>query len=178
MQAETVICSACGAPLTIPETVEYVACRYCQAQLHVQRNQSVVFTEVLQSLQKQTERIADTTDVLRIQNEIALLDREWEQQSAGLMVHGKHGRVSVPDKTSAVVGGTVITLFGLFWTAMAGLMFPPMALFGLLFISLGLWNTFKVHNDAGRYTQLRTLHDQKRQALRDQLQMLNHPESH
>jgi hypothetical protein len=152
--------------------VEYVACRYCQAQLHVQRNQSVVFTEVLQSLQQQTERLADNTEILRLQNEIALLDREWEQQSAELMVHGKHGRVSTPDKNSAVVGGMFITIFGLFWTCIAGAMFPPMALFGILFIVMGLINVRKQHDNAERYTQLKASHQIKRDRLREQLDQL------
>lgn len=169
MPTETVTCGGCGAPLTIPENVEYVACRYCQAQLHVQRNQSVVFTEVLQSLQQQTERLVDNTDILRIQNEIALLDREWEQQTAGLMVRGKHGRVSVPDKNSAVFGGIFLTVFGLFWTCLAGAMFPPIALFGILFIVFGLVNVRKQHDNAERYSQLQAAHEIKRNKLRRQL---------
>ena len=169
MQTETVTCGGCGAPLTIPENVEYVACRFCQAQLHVQRNQSVVFTEVLQSLRQQTERLADNTEILRLQNEIALLDRDWEQKTAELMVHGKHGRVSVPDKTSAVLGGTVIAIFGLVWTCIAGAMFPPMALFGILFIAMGLWNARQQHDNAERYQQLKASHQIQRDRLRDQL---------
>ncbi len=172
MQTETVSCGGCGAPLTIPENVEYVACRFCQAQLHVQRNQSVVFTEVMKSLQQQTERLADNTDILRIQNEIALLDREWEQQSAALMVRGKHGSVSVPDKSSAVLGGIFIALFGLFWTCLAGAMFPPMALFGILFIAIGLLNARKHHENANRCDQLNQIHQQKRDDLRNQLDQL------
>lgn len=169
MQTETVTCGGCGAPLTIPENVEYVACRFCQAQLHVQRNQSVVFTEVLQSLQQQTERLADNTEILRLQNEIALLDRDWEQKTAELMVHGKHGRVSVPDKTSAVLGGTVIAIFGFIWTCIAGVMFPPMALFGILFVAMGLWNARQQHDNAERYQQLKASHQIQRDRLRDQL---------
>lgn len=172
MQTETVTCGGCGAPLAIPENVEYVACRFCQAQLHVQRNQSVVFTEVLQSLQQQTERLADNTEILRLQNEIALLDREWDQRTAELMVHGKNGRVSVPDKTSAVVGGAFIAVFGLGWTCFAGAMFPPMALFGILFVVLGLFNVFKQYNNAERFAQLQSAHQLQRHRLREQLKAL------
>ncbi len=169
MQTETVTCGGCGAPLSIPDNVEYVACRFCQAQLHVQRNQSVVFTEVLQSLQKQTERLADNTDVLRLQNEIAMLDREWDQKSSELMIRGKHGRVSVPDKTSAVVGGIFLTLFGLFWTVMAGAMFPPMALFGILFIIFGVISCVKVHTNAERFETLQATHQHQRNELLNRL---------
>lgn len=170
MQTETVTCGGCGAPLSIPGNVEYVVCRFCQAQLHVQRHQSVVFTEVLQSLQQQTERLAETTEVLRLQNEIALLDRDWDQQSAELMVRGKHGRVSVPDKSSAIVGGVFLTLFGLFWTVMAGAMFPPMALFGILFIIFGVMNCMKLHSNADRYEALQAAHHRQREDLLRRLQ--------
>lgn len=176
MQTETVTCGGCGAPLSIPGNVEYVACRFCQAQLHVQRNQSVVFTEVLQSLQKQTERLAETTEVLRLQNEIALLDREWEQKTADLMVRGKHGRVSVPDKSSAIIGGVFLTLFGLFWTIMAGAMFPPMALFGILFIVFGVMNCVKIHTNAERYESLQTTHERQRRELRERLREIDRTE--
>lgn len=172
MQTETVTCGGCGAPLTIPENVEYVSCKFCHAQLHVQRNQSVVFTEVMKSLQQQTERLADNTEVLRIQNEIALLDREWEQQSAGLMVHGKHGSVSVPDKTSTVLVGIFVVAFGLMWTCIAGVMFPPFALFGILFVAIAMWNIIKQHNNAGRYAELQAAHEIKRNKLRRQLDAL------
>lgn len=176
MPTETVTCSACGAPLSIPDNAEYVACRYCQAQLHVQRSQSVVFTEVLQSLQKQTERLADNTEVLRLQNEIAMLDREWEQKTADLMVRGKHGRVSVPDKTSAIVGGVFLTLFGLFWTVMAGAIFPPMALFGILFIIFGVMNCMRIHSNAERYELLQASHDRKRRDLKSRLREIDRGE--
>ena len=36
--------------------------------------------------------------------------------------------------------------FGIFWTVMAGSMFPPMAIFGLFFIAIGavnMYNTYK-----------------------------------
>ncbi|HUQ68404.1 MAG TPA: hypothetical protein VM165_02710 [Planctomycetaceae bacterium] len=173
MDLERIACGSCGANLDVPDGVQFVTCRHCGSALKVARTDSVAFTEVLQTLKEQSARIADNTDVLRLQNEIALLDQEWERRSADLMIHGKHGRISTPDKTSAVIGGVVITIFGLIWTVFAGAMFPPMAIFGLLFVGFGLWNSVSAYDKAGRYESLQAEHDRKRQDLQSRLRSLD-----
>jgi hypothetical protein len=165
MELERIACGSCGAALDVPEVVQYITCRHCGSALHVQRTDSVAFTEVLQTLQEQSARIAENTDVLRLQNEITLLDQDWERRSADLMIHGKEGRISTPDKTSAVIGGVFITGFGLLWTAFAGAMFPPMALFGLLFVCAGIWTSISAYHKAEQYETLRAEHDRKRSEL-------------
>lgn len=172
MNLDPLSCGSCGASLDIPEGVQFVNCRHCGTALKVQRTDSVAFTEVLQSLKEQSAQLAGNTEVLRIQNEISLLDQEWEQRSAALMVSGKHGRVSVPDKTSSIVGGVVIALFGTGWTILAGSMFPPMALFGLLFVGLGLWNCTSAYHKAERYEILQAEHEMKRRELQARLQSM------
>jgi hypothetical protein len=172
MDLDRIACGNCGANLDVPDGVQFVTCRHCGSSLKVQRSNDVAFTEVLQSLKEHSARIADNTDALRLQNEIALLDQEWEQRSADLMLRGKHGRVSSPDKASAVVGGVVITIFGLVWTAIAGMMFPPMAILGLLFVAFGLWNSVTAFDKAGRYQALQAEHDHKREDLLSRLQSL------
>lgn len=173
MDLERIACGNCGANLDVPEGVQFVTCRHCGSSLKVARTETAVFTEVLQTLKEQSARIAENTDVLRLQNEIALLDQEWNRRSADLMIHGKEGRTSTPDKTSAVVGGVVITVFGLLWTVFAGVMFPPMALFGLLFIGLGLWSSISAYGKAGQYELLQAEHDRKRQELLSRLRELD-----
>lgn len=172
MDLERIACGNCGANLDVPDGVQFVTCRHCGSSLKVARTDSAAYTEVLQTLKEQSARIADNTDVLRLQNEIALLDQEWEQRSANLMISGKDGRVSTPDKASAIVGGVVITVFGLFWTVMAGAMFLPMAIFGLLFVGFGLWNCFNIYDKAGRYASLQAEHDRKRESLLSRLRFL------
>lgn len=172
MDLERIACGSCGASLDVPEGAQYVTCRHCGSALHVQRTDSVVFTEVLKTLQEQSARIADNTDILRLQNEIALLDQDWEQRSAALMIHGKEGRVTTPDKTSAVISGVFITVFGLIWTLLAGAMFPPMAIFGLLFVGGGIWTCVSAYHKAERYEALQAEHDRKRGELLSRLRSL------
>ena len=50
---------------------------------------------------------------------------------------------------AAMLIGIFIVCFGVFWTIMAGSMFPPMAIFGLLFTATGAvnaYNTYKAIN--------------------------------
>lgn len=172
MDLERVTCGSCGASLDVPESADYVNCRHCGSSLHVQRTDSVVFTEVVNTLKQHSERLAENTEMLRLQNELELLDQEWQNESAGLMIRDKHGHQSIPGKTSSAVGAVFIVLFGLFWTIMAGAMFPPMALFGILFIGFGIYTTSRAYAMAGRYESLKDLHDEKRAKILTRLRTL------
>lgn len=173
MELQKLVCGGCGAGLDVPASVEYVNCRHCGSALHVRRTESVVFTEVLESLKQQSDRIAENTEMLRIQNEIALLDREWEQEAAGLMIRDKHGRSHTPDSgpMALIVGGGVVA-FGLFWTVLAGMMFPPMALFGLVFIAIAVSSLISHQSKAKRYQELQHEHDLKRDELMSRLRSM------
>ncbi|MBI1347862.1 hypothetical protein GC163_16420 [bacterium] len=172
MELERVAYGNCGAGLQVPDGVEYITCRHCGSSLRVQHTESVTFTSVMQSLQKQSDRIAENTDVLRLQNEILLLDQEWEQRSSHLMVHGKHGPVSTPDKTSSVIGGVFITVFGLAWTIIAGSFSPVPAIFALMFVGFGLWNCVSTYRKAESFARLQAEHERKRSRILSQLRSL------
>ena len=153
---QSVSCGNCGASLNLPDNVAFVTCRHCGSALKVQHTASVAFTEVLQTLKDQSSRIAQNTEAIQLQNEISVLDQEWESQSAGLMIHGKHGQISVPERGSAIVGGVVVAIFGGFWTLFTSFIFPPFALFGLLFVGFGLWSSISHFSKAEQYQRLRT----------------------
>ena len=46
---------------------------------------------------------------------------------------------------SAMLVGIFVVCFGIFWTVMAGSMFPPMAIFGILFTAIGAVNTYNIY---------------------------------
>ena len=49
------------------------------------------------------------------------------------------------------VMGIVVTLFGVFWTVMAASMEPFLALFGVIFVGVGIYNTiYHFRNAAGK----------------------------
>ena len=41
--------------------------------------------------------------------------------------------------------GIFVVCFGIFWTIMAGSMFPPMAIFGILFTAIGAVNAYNTY---------------------------------
>ena len=41
--------------------------------------------------------------------------------------------------------GIFVVCFGIFWTIMAGSMFPPMAIFGILFVAIGAINVYNIY---------------------------------
>ena len=49
---------------------------------------------------------------------------------------------------SAMLIGIFVVCFGIFWTVMAGSMFPPMAIFGILFTAIGAVNTYNMYKAA------------------------------
>lgn len=44
--------------------------------------------------------------------------------------------------------GIFVVCFGIFWTIMAGSMFPPMAIFGIIFVAIGAINTYNIYKTA------------------------------
>ena len=57
-----------------------------------------------------------------------------------------HRRKSEPQSPlAAMLSGIFIVCFGIFWTLMAGSMFPPMAIFGILFTAIGAVNAYDTY---------------------------------
>ena len=46
---------------------------------------------------------------------------------------------------AAMLTGIFVVCFGIFWTVMAGSMFPPMAIFGILFTAIGAVNAYNTY---------------------------------
>ena len=139
-----------------------------------QRTESVAFTEVQQTLQEHSDRLEVNTEILRLQGLLAQLDRDWDQRSASLMVHGKDGSASVPGKISSVLMGVVMSGFGLFWTAAVGRSGAPapMAGFGVLFIVLAIAMSIWTYSKAHMYETLQNDYDRNRSQLKARLRTL------
>jgi LSD1 subclass zinc finger protein len=173
VQTETVTCGGCGAPLSIPDNVEYVACRFCQAQLHVQRNHSVVFTEVLQSLHDQTTRLADNTEMIRLRQDLDFLDKEWKEESAEFVVRESNGNAVLPTREQTVLEGQIIVACTVIGTVAMLFFHPLLFLIGLVCILAAVGHAKLRQEKVARFEGLRAVHQQKRQALLDRLQKLD-----
>ncbi len=112
---------------------------------------------------------------IKAQNELAQLDREWELERENYMVSGQYGHKHIPGKASSALGGIVIVVFGIFWTAMASSMtgfggsglisiFP---LFGVLFILFGAGMSLNAFVKAGQFEEAQRRYQLRRSELQN-----------
>ena len=175
MDLERLSCGSCGASLDVPAGVQYVNCRHCGSSLKVQRTESVAFTEVQQTLQEHSDRLEVNTEILRLQGQLAQLDRDWDQRSASLMDHGKDGSASVPSKVSAVFTGIFMSGLGLLAIIMAAGSnggAAPAAWLGVLLIFIAITMSIGAYSKAETYETLQSEYDRNRSQLMARLRML------
>lgn len=167
MDLERITCSACGANLSIPDGAPFVNCRHCGASLQVQRTDSVVFTEVREAIQETSNRLDQTTQILRLQGRLTQLDRDWDEQSKSLMMQGKSGDSYVPSKLQSIFVLLAGIGFGSFWLMNVPRVHAPVDIsrFGFLIIgagiAMGIWTYVKAH----MYTSSEEEYLQKRAKL-------------
>jgi hypothetical protein len=147
MKVLSLACNHCGAPLEVREKTRFATCQFCNAKLAIHQEGNAAFTEVLEEINERTGQIENRLANIEIQNEVARIDREWEQEREGYYIRGKHGSRHLPSKAGSVATAGIMTGFGIFWTAMASRAGAPMALFGVIFIGVaivsGIWGFTK-----------------------------------
>jgi DNA-directed RNA polymerase subunit RPC12/RpoP len=162
MELVSLACGHCGAPLEVPDGTRFVTCGYCSSKLEVHRSGGAIYTEVLEALQKRTEEIADDVEILKLQNELERIDREWQSDRERCMIRGKDGSLSEPSPVAGTIGGVVAIGIGIIWIFIAGSMFPPMALFGLAFIGIIVFNIFNNLKKSGDFGEKKQEYEQRR----------------
>jgi hypothetical protein len=144
MNVEPIQCSQCGAPLQVPEDVNFVTCGHCHAPLQIRRDASVTYTQLVKELDRRTAEMSEQLAKLRQGQKLEDIDRQWQIERESYMLRGKHGSRMTPTVAGGVITMIVGGGFGLFWTFMAttitrgapggvGSFFP---LFGILFTVL------------------------------------------
>jgi|UniRef100_UPI003784D012 hypothetical protein len=112
METLSVRCNHCGAPLQVAENTRFVTCQFCQSSLEVKRTESSIFTEEVAKIAANTGKMAESLEVITVQNEIEKLDRE-----IGL------GQVPATKKGGGgLAGGIAGAAFGLFFAVVCFLM--------------------------------------------------------
>jgi hypothetical protein len=101
-------------------------------------------------------------------NDVEQLDRQWALERDQYMVAGNYGVRHLPSKGMSVLGGVVIAVFGIFWTAMAanmggGASFFP--LFGLLFVAVGVGMSIYSFTKASQYEEAHARYRRRRAEL-------------
>lgn len=111
MNLINVRCNACGAPLEIPTEAQYVTCKSCNSQLAVQHTGSSVTTKTISELMRRTEQIESEVEKLRLQNELAALDIEWNKEREKHLIRNQNGAPHEPSASGALfqgIGGSVM----------------------------------------------------------------------
>ena len=164
--ASTVTCNHCGAPLDVPPGTRFVTCAHCGSRLEIHRTGNAVYTEVLEAIDQRTKEIAQDVDVIRRQNEVERLDREWQMRREELMVRGKRGSASTPSAAGGVIAIVIALIVGIFWMSMvASHGGGAFALFGLLFILVGVGSGINMILKAGQYDQSERQYQEERARL-------------
>jgi uncharacterized Zn finger protein (UPF0148 family) len=185
MKLLSLTCQHCGAPLEVPAKITQLTCQFCGTRLKVQRTGSAAYTETLEEVAQQVARVADNTDQLKLEQEIARLDREWMMRRDQFMVRRKNGQLDVPTRTSAAIGGAIVVVFGLFWTFMAfgvaagadGVRGAPIAVFdcfpffGVVFIIGGIVMAVTAYGKAINFDEHQHAYQAERNRLLNELRV-------
>lgn len=167
MELETVSCNNCGAPLSITGNVNYVTCGHCGSQLAVKRNESVTYTERIESLEGRTDTMAHEINRLKMQQELNQLDDDWEIEKKDYMINSKNGS-TLPDEPSALIG-VAVSVIGLIILGIMMLSFRdgiqfmcvPMLFFG----AITAWLGYDYYNKLSRYNAAIAAYNQRREEI-------------
>jgi hypothetical protein len=113
---------------------------------------------------------------LSLDNAVARLDREWQLERERYKVRGRYGAREIPTRGMSVIGGVVLTGFGIIWTVFAftisekagrfdnaiASVFP---FFGVLFVFMGIGVSAYSYNKAVQYEKAYGNYRRRRQRL-------------
>ncbi|HEY2953393.1 MAG TPA: hypothetical protein VGK40_12465 [Verrucomicrobiae bacterium] len=167
MNTLSLTCQKCGAPLAVAEGVRFLTCNYCHSRLEIVRDESSTHTRLLENLERRSAEIVENLEVIKLQNQLERLDREWLLQRDGLMVRDKEGNLREPNAGAGIVGGVIAVIFGIFWTSVAGSMGAPFPfpMFGLVFIAFALYTVLSNSGKASAYKMARVNYERRRLEL-------------
>ncbi|PKN45903.1 MAG: hypothetical protein CVU59_07665 [Deltaproteobacteria bacterium HGW-Deltaproteobacteria-17] len=170
----TLSCNECGAPIDVPERTNFFTCNFCGSRLSVQRTEGASYTETLEALDRKTETLAREVEVLKLQNELERVDREWQEELKQYMVRDNNGNESVPTSGGSIIGGFVAIVFGIGWMVQAVSVNAPafLPLVGLGFIGMGVYMGFSGYNKSLTYKAAYQRHLGRRDDLIRQLNAL------
>ena len=167
MNTLSLTCQKCGAPLAAADGVRFLTCNYCHSPLEIVRDESSTHTRLLETLERRSAEMAGNLEVIKWQNQLDRLDREWMLQRDSLMVRDKEGNLREPNAGTGIVGGVIAVIFGILWTSVAGSMHAPFPfpLFGLIFIGFALYTVLSNSGKASAYKAARVQYERRRLEL-------------
>jgi hypothetical protein len=171
MKITKVCCQGCGASLDVDESIRYVTCNHCGSRLEVVHDPSITHTRVLEEIQRTTDHLAEEVKMLKLQNEVAQLDREWSNYRESMLSRSKDGNVSEPSTAGSLFGGLVALVGGGAWTVFATSKGAPIffTIFGIGVVAIGLFGAISGLSKASEFNHMRDRYEKRRHALLRQL---------
>lgn len=115
MKITKVCCQGCGADLQIDESIRYVTCNYCHAQLEVVHDATVTHTKQLDRIERTTDQLAKKLQILELQNDLENLDRQWEKFREAALDRDEKGQICEPSAGAAILIGIVGIALSIVW---------------------------------------------------------------
>lgn len=167
MSVRKLCCQGCGADLQVDDSIRFVSCNYCGARLEIVRDATTTHSKLLDKIERQTGEMVEELKVIRLQNDLEQLDREWQAERSQYLITNKRGETSEPSPVGAVVVGVLVIGFGVFWTVTASSMGAPgvFPLFGMVFIGFAIYGIISTVNKAGGLRGARDDYESKRVRL-------------
>ena len=157
-------CIHCGATLRVARDAAHICCQYCKAELIVVRDGAAVTTQMLGEM---NENLGQKLDVLRMQNEVERLDREWSLQRETFMVSGQNGARSLPSTVGSIFGGGIMIAMGsVMFLIIATAEAPPFViLMPVVMIGAGIVTAFFGMSKASAHRSAEAAYQRRRQVL-------------
>jgi len=140
METLSVRCNHCGAPLQVSDATRFVTCQFCHSSLEVKRTESSIFTEEVAKIAENTGKMAESLEVIALQNEIERLDRENAPSLAEKTMPQGNGAEGLVE----IIGLLMAIVFGVFFAVSSSQQDAPFIfpLFGGCFVLIALIKLF------------------------------------
>jgi hypothetical protein len=91
MKTIAISCNHCGAGLNPPDDARFITCSFCGTRLQVCHEGNAYFSRVMEAIAQDTAKMSGDLDVIKIQNEIERLDREWALEREKYVIRNQDG---------------------------------------------------------------------------------------
>lgn len=177
MNVKKLCCQGCGSDLVVDEGIRFVTCNYCGARLEIVHDATTTHSRLLDKIEKRTGEMAGDLKVIRLQNDLEQLDREWSSERSKFLTKDKNGNVSEPSAAGGLIGGVLAIGFGIFWMVMTSSMGAPgfFPLFGLVFIGVAFFGIFSSMSKAQGLQSGESDYQMKRRQLLSEIERAKSP---
>lgn len=167
IELRSLACNSCGASLTVTDATRFVTCAHCGSQLAVHRTDNSAFTEIVSEIREQNLQIAEDLRVVRLQNDVEALDRDWEIQREAYISTKENGEKTEPHPASNLAGGVLAVVLAVVWLVGTSMPDGPQwySLIGPVIGLLGILNAVSGYHRSHEFARLKDRYQKRREQL-------------